>query len=218
MNFTELLLGIFIGLVTGGISSFIVWFIVFHVIVPHIEFSDCISKVIDENGEPTYRIKIENSGRRPAIDLKVNIRYRVKASAGAKPFSWLVTYIPFSKDRREQIPFLNPVRNKAKAMREVIPLLINDATFEGNIFPDDVKEQYLMGKLTLEDLFSVGHDHGLQIFVFCYDSFSGTRKIFKSKVYTASDIRPGKFQRYGLGIAQKALHSKTHEKELAALS
>jgi len=203
MRFYELLIGIFIGLVTGGISSFIVWFIVYHIIVPHVEFSECISKVPDENGDPTYRIKIENSGRRPAIDIKINIRYRVKAAHDSKPLKWLITYIPFSKDKREQIPYLNPVRHKHKSMREVIPLLINDATFEENVFPDDIREMYLLGKLQLEDLFSIGHDHGLQVFVFCYDSFSGTRKIFKSKIYTLSDIRPGKFERHSLNIASK---------------
>jgi hypothetical protein len=213
MNFWELLVGIFIGLVTGGISSFIVWFIVYHVLVPRIEFSDCISKIAGHDGEPVYRIKFENSGRRPAIDIKINIRYGVKRTHN-KHHRWMVTYIPFSKDRREQIPFLNPLGKNQKGMREVIPLLINDTTFEENTFPDKIRAQYELGKLTLEDLFSVGHEHGLQVFVFCYDSFSGTRKIFKSKVYTASDIKQGKFERNGLKIAAKALYMKEVEKVL----
>jgi hypothetical protein len=210
MNFWELLVGIFIGLISGGVSSFIVWFIVYHVLVPRIEFSDHISKITGHDGEPVYRIKFENCGRRPAIDIRINIRYGVKRTQN-KHHRWIVTYIPFSKDRREQIPFLNPVDKNKKGMREVIPLLINDTTFDENTFPEDIRERYEVGKLRLEDLFAEGHEHGIQVFVFCYDSFSGTRKIFKSKVYGLSDIRPGKFEKNSLKVAAKALHERAME-------
>lgn len=96
----------------------------------------------------------------------------------------------------------------------MIPLLINDATYEEHGFPDEAKARYELGKLTLEDLFSEEHEYGLQVFVFCYDSFSGTRKIFKSKVYKASDIKQGKFERNGLRIAKKTQHKKETAKAL----
>ena len=55
---------------------------------------------------------------------------------------------------------------------------------------------------TLEELMNAGSDSTLQVIGFGYDSFSGTRKVFESKIYTINDIKLGKFDKNSLNILQ----------------
>lgn len=198
----QLLIGIIIGIITGGISSYGVWYYVVHILVPKIKFSDHISKTIGSNGNPVYKIKFENCGKRKAIDLQINTRFRVKGLVTNAPHIWKVAYIPYSHDRREQIPFLSPVEKKQNAMRETIPLLLNEAAFNQNIYPEEIRDAYNNQSLTLENLFAMGTIQKLQVNVFCFDEFSGSRKLFTSKVYSLDDIKSGPFERTSLKIVE----------------
>ncbi len=66
------LCNIIIGVATGLVSSFLVWWFLFHFLVPKINFSEKISKSI-ENDKPIYKFKFENAGSRKLIDLQINI-------------------------------------------------------------------------------------------------------------------------------------------------
>jgi len=190
------LCNIIIGVITGLISSFLVWWFLFHFLVPKIKFSEKISKT-KENGKPTYKFKFENSGRRKLIDLQINIRFRVKGLENDP--NWKVVSIPFSKDKNEQIPFLSSAKD-TNAIRELRPLLITDAQFNQDNFPPEIVEKFGNQTLSLEDLFELGTEQRLQINIFCYDEFSGTRKLFSSKNYKRDDILEGKFDKNSLNI------------------
>jgi len=191
------LCNIIIGVITGLISSFLVWWFLFHFLVPKIKFSEKISKT-KENGKPTYKFKFENAGSRKLIDLQINIRFRVKGLENDP--NWKVISIPFSKDKNQQIPFLNPAKDK-NAIRELRPLLITDAQFKDN-FPTNIVEKFENQTPSLEDLFELGTEQRLQINIFCYDEFSGTRKLFSSKNYEKNDIVEGKFDKNSLNIVK----------------
>ena len=50
-----------------------------------------------------------------------------------------------------------------------------------------------------------GSDYKLFIFAYGYDSFSGTRKMFRSKAYQLDDIIEGKFKRDSLQIVEQII-------------
>lgn len=59
---------------------------------------------------------------------------------------------------------------------------------------------------TLSDVLSLGKEATVQIHVFGYDSFSGTRRHFESKLYRNGDIRLGRYK--GLDVVKNdKIHS-----------
>ena len=43
----------------------------------------------------------------------------------------------------------------------------------------------------------------LELIAFGFDSFSGARKMFRSKRYTLADIKDGGFSKVGLGVVER---------------
>ncbi len=192
------IVGIIIGIVTGAISSFGIWWLISRWLVPKIKFSEQISKTT-QNGKTIYKFKFENAGRRKLLDLQLNIRFRVKGLENDS--SWKAVSIPFTKDKNEQIPVLSPI--KQRGIRELRELLIFDAKFNQPCFPENIITKFENESLTLEELFELGTEAQLQIHIFCFDGYSGTRKGLTSKTYGKKDITEGKFSKDSLDIAKK---------------
>ena len=206
MNFWELLIGILVGIVTNLIA----WWILFHLIVPNLKFSPKISKLTVENSKfdksgYRYRIKFENSGKRPIIDVDITARLRIKA-LGKFKHNWQIFYLPLKSDgsSTKSIPKIYPITNQNK-LRHIIRLYINSKPeeFDLPVFPDSIRKKIRRQDLTLEDLLDAGSATTLEIQAFGYDQFSGTRKLFQSKRYQLSDIVFGGFDTKGLSVIPK---------------
>jgi hypothetical protein len=215
----EFLFGFVLGIATNLLS----WWILSHLIVPRISFSPQISKTRthktqgDQSGYK-YRVKIENSGRRAAIDVEIIARLRVKGIGGFPKTNWHIVNIPLSThgDKSYRIPRILPVK-KGLARRHTLRLLINEVEeFRTSlIYPEAIRKKAEEGTLLLEDLLTLGSAANLQILVFAYDEFSGARKLFVSKRYTCGDIKEGPFDRKGLEV--KELPTKEQGNEEADL-
>jgi len=172
--FMELLLGIPLGI----LASLLAWYILFHVIQPSIGFYGGVSKHEYENSG-SYRIKFENIGNRTIIDLEVFIRFRVRGIGRFKK-NWNIAELETSVKR--------------------LPILIKGGDRIVRIFPDkteifleerwgqEINDRYNAGCLSLEDILTLGEKSQLRVYVFGFDEFSGSRRLFRSKWYQLEDI------------------------------
>jgi len=67
-------------------------------------------------------------------------------------------------------------------------------SFQRKAYPEEVRRKFEEKSLLLEDVLSLGHDTKLRVVVFGFDSFSGARRIFESKLYAVDDIKEGHFK------------------------
>src|SRR5690606_28147105 len=120
------------------------------------------------------RIKLRNTGKRNAIDLKIIVR--VSAWRIGKRDLWTHFNI---RHNTEFTPILQPKGDK----------LINVCYFDG--YPIEVTDR--VTKFTRErinsitsfaDLFKMGERVNIKVYVFGYDEFSGSRIVRRSKAYT----------------------------------
>lgn len=203
LNFLELILGFILGVLT----NFAVWAIFAFYFIPDICFSPSISKKkialteTDRSGY-RYRFRIENSGTRDVIDIELMARLSVLIKG-----HWNTIYIPLSPDGSPnyRMPILEPVRKDGIGRRRTIFLYTNstDVLKDWSIFPTELRKKAREQTLLLEDLMSAGKAARLQIFAYCYDGFSGTRKLFRSKIYMIEDIIEGRFDPKGLSVVSK---------------
>lgn len=190
LNVTELFISNLLGLFIGLGTSFFSWWVLFHVLVPKVEFSDAISRTPRRNGSGhSYRLKLMNTGRRAVIGLEIFVRvtYKIPNTTNTTGI-----YIPVRSDGESklEIPRLNPKANRLIYLR---PNLVS--TFRtSTIYSQAFRERAAKGKLTIEDVLALGTAAKLKVYVSGYDEFSGARKVFVSKDYTVSDTISGWFK------------------------
>ena len=201
--------GFIFGFAAGLAINLLSWWILFHHIVPRIEFSSVLSKLPNSIGENDYSgfrysIKLQNGGRRGIIDVELAATLRI---AGLTE-NIEVIQIPWSPDRekRAHIIRLAPIKPGVKAAR-VLRLFINSVEQFHNrqIYPEDIQRKAEQRALLFEDLLGLGTRAWLEISAFGYDEFSGARKLFVSKSYTLPDIKAGQFQTQGLDVVEPDL-------------
>jgi hypothetical protein len=174
-----------IGFILGIIASFLVWYLVYHIIVPKIEFFPNIYKQRSNENHSGFRYvaKIKNVGKRDIIDVEIFIKLRIKGLYH-KQSLWKGIYIPVDDER---IPKIKSQKDDTK--RTAVQMCLSKIkAISTKSFPDEVKEKLNNETLLLEDLLRLGNERELQIFVFGYDPYSGSRKMFESKVYGMNDI------------------------------
>lgn len=177
---------IIIGFILGIIASILAWYILFHKIVPKVNFSDKVYKQPTEENPSGFRylIKFQNIGRRKIIDIEYFAKLRIKGIYSHRINSWKAIYIPFDDNRIPQVR--SHRKDHKRIILQLCPTLINDIAKRS--LPEDVKQKLRNETILLEDLMEFGRESELQIFGFGYDSFSGSRKVFESKIYRRSDI------------------------------
>lgn len=184
------LLNNFVGLLLGIAGSLLAWWILFHCIVPKIQFSDSLSKLptTDENCGWKYRFKIQNIGKRDLLDTQILARLSILGLQF--PNSWSVVKIPLDWTAlRDEIPRISKRQNR------VCRIFFNRARElqDSAIFPEDIRAKAADNSLLLEELLALGSKASVRIYVFGYDEFSGSRKLFVSKPYRITDIKEGSY-------------------------
>jgi len=188
----DLLISNIVGLIIGLFTSFLTWWILFHAIVPKIEFAKDISKLPtdDDSSGSRYRIKFANVGKRALVDIQVLARFSIKGLT--RPGNWVTINIPleWNGDTKAEMPRLTKKNNR------VLRLFISHALDlkRSTLYSQEIHDKANAETLTLEDLFSLGTESSLIIWVFGYDEFSGSRKLFRSQDYKITDIKEGRFK------------------------
>jgi len=179
------LLSTLVGVPFGIAASFAAWYIVFRGFVPKFKFSDEINKVpgLVAGEPPRYRVKFINVGWRDAIDVDVYSRLRIRNLSQVPEYlnTWTIVTLSSDTTHEPKVP--------KGGSRMVVLGLDETAELEKPMF-----KRALDGRATtLENLFSLGKEAELVVWVLAYDEFSGARKGFISKHYHLDDIREGRF-------------------------
>ena len=177
MHLLDTVLSVILGLAT----SFAFFYWQFHLVVPQVRFSEKISKLATEDGGIRYRIKYENCGRRAMIEVTLLARLRVKGIRSDRQLNWGVATIPMES----VTPRVESV--KKSRLRHVPELELRKTEFD-RTFPQSLIERVRDGAVPLEDLLRIGTQAELRVYLFAYDEFSGSRKVFESKVYGSEDV------------------------------
>jgi hypothetical protein len=180
----ETLIAIAISIPLGIICSMIAWWVVAHYFSPELLFSPSISKLPDPASASgyRYRVKLKNPGRRDIIDIQLKARLYVQGVRPEFPKTWSIVPMPVSV---ESFPVLPPGDGN-----RVITLVAEKLRLEEqSVMPQSVVERVT----SLEDAFKMKSKVNLRITIFGYDRFSGARRLFESKRYTADDIKDGPF-------------------------
>ena len=189
MTFFFFLLSFVIGILTGFLS----WKIVTKVFVPQIEISDFISKSLDPSNKQTkYRIKIVNTGRRPAFEFNIiaEIRFRQK-----DPTSNGNTQIMRIGINTVPLAYLGIGKGRTMNLKtELIP------KEHRRHLPEEFQERLGRNeRIPLEEILDVlGEDSRIRVYIMCSDGVSGNRKYFVSKDLSKSDITNDKFHPDGV--------------------
>jgi hypothetical protein len=99
---------------------------------------------------------------------------------------------------------LTPKKEGNTGWNRRISLKINDdefiKSFDKTYFSDQIKAQAAEKMLRLEDILSITSNASIRIHVSAMDSFSGSRKVFRSKNYKLEDVVYGKYERSSLQL------------------
>lgn len=196
----EILLGAILGLLT----NLFVWWLYARRIVPRARFSDKIAVGRGHGGRPTYSIRIENAGRRPAVDCKVSCRVAIRGLPGDAPTRWRAVYVPLS-DRGEvetTIPWLVPARrgSRYRITLRLRPNLIGTTLVDPWSFDRSTLRTLRRKTLTMHDVLALGKEAYAQLHFSGTDAVSGTRRGFLSPLYRLDSLTDGEFARDGMNI------------------
>lgn len=160
-------------------------------IVPKIEFANDISKLPDNEGGASwrYRIKFKNTGSRALVDVQVIARLSIKGLTHPKNWTNITLPVNWSGESKVEVPRLSKKNNR------IIRLFISHSHVlrKSPTFPPEIRNKANNEQLLLEDIYLLGADTKLVIWVFGYDEFSGSRKLFRSPDYFLANIKEGHF-------------------------
>ncbi len=178
------------------LASFVFWMLTFVITHTKIIFSTKIEKSLFEkhqDGDPIYRVRIMNIGRRDLIDISYTAKVEIYIN-GRKRTSYL------SLGDEQTVPiFKGKDRKKKKKYSTYMPgIYVSDVArqeFSKAIYDPIIREEAKKDTLTLDDLLNVyGECLTIILFVTGNDRLTGARKTFVSKEYTRKDIIEGRFR------------------------
>lgn len=200
-------IGLITGAVTGFLTNLLAWWILTHYFVPRIEFSSSISKMPtpqtpEDRSGYRYRVRLQNSGRRNVIDVEIAARLLITGLSRHSKELRGVVEIPQKADGTTNWGISRMLPARKGGTHPVMFLHINSALElrEWRMFPEQIRGKSKEKILVLEDLLRLGEEATIRYRAFCYDEFSGARKVFFSKPYTFHDIKEGLFEEGGLDI------------------
>jgi hypothetical protein len=111
------------GYIIGVLTSITAWYVLYHRIVPSLEFFPEIykSKTDENQSGYKYRVRFRNNGSREIIDLELFAKLRIKGLSPSSPTTWRAIYIPIDDSR---IPRLKSQKGTNK--RIAVQLLISE--------------------------------------------------------------------------------------------
>lgn len=181
------------GAILGIGASYVAWYINFHRIRPHANFSIEIAKRQFGYRTTVYQVAFENAGRRRMVDINIVVRIGIKNYKGAG--GWAYHAI---KTNASQIPDLS----SGEERRRLVRVFDSREKIQFVDVPSRSIRKAMEACTSLEELLALGEDGNVQVHVFGYDEFSGTRRHLPSKKYKIHDIRTGKFS--GLDVVQES--------------
>lgn len=141
------------------------------------------------------------------IDSTVIVRLQIKGLKTYQLNNWQNIYLPTSTSDYKNIAIIRPKRKNGGGVVREIKAYDCDY-FQKNIFSNEIREASKNKTLTLEDILKLGSNARLRIMLLGYDEYSGSRKLFLSKVYTINDIKKGLYEKNSVNIKENLEDAK----------
>ena len=181
----------------GILASAIVWFITSKVSRVKIEFPIELMGDSDPCDESKYHYNIEviNKGKGELIDLHMQAKITIKGADKKNP--GLSCFALLNLDYFCHFPSLpyRGAKDKFGSRRcsgRLIYAINMDGAYEEFkkiFYTDSIIEKAKNHTLQLDDIFCAYPNAEIQFYLFGYDSFTGARKMYKSKYYRKTNIR-----------------------------
>lgn len=195
---------IIVGVITGVIASWIAWWVLYHIGSPKIGISENIKKRRTQNRKSGYYYQFKFGNLKNSSDA-VDISIGAKIYLPGVPKNGMTNIYNIPVDGKYQFELVPNSGNKPGWARQ-ISLLLDDEDFnkifDKTFFSTDLKEKAKNKLLILEDILSITPKAFIRIYISAMDSFTGSRKVFRSKDYYLSDIKYGSYERYSLDLVE----------------
>ena len=157
-------------------GSLAAWWILYHLVVPDIVFGANITKEPFPDAPSGYRycVRLHNRGPRRVIDVRPIVRFRIKGIL-SNPNHWKNMDLAIDDTTCVSIP--------SRSFRDFFVFPERTTWFQTSLLPESVRNAARDNRLSLEELLELQHECYIQVYVFCYDSWSGARKLYSSKRY-----------------------------------
>lgn len=186
-----------VGMVTGILASLIAWWISYRLLAPKLAFSDKIKKSPTENTNVGYyyQFKLGNLRKHTAA---MDISLRVALYLPEFPVKNVTNIYTIPTDAADLFE-ISPNKKGDVGWSKRISLNIYSDDFlkhfNSTYFTDEFKDLLRLKSHLLEDLLSITPNAFVKVFVSAANSYSGSRRLFKSINYRISDIVEGKYER-----------------------
>jgi hypothetical protein len=184
----ELVVSTLLSVPVGIVTSFVFWWWLARRLAPRVGWSSALvvppEWALTGTDHDLVRVKIVNAGRRDAIDLQISAQLRIPRKVDAVGSPLFIVELPTS------VPWLPRLRRGSYRYIRLCPDRIPAE--------EQARLRFADGRPALgQDLpTTLARTPGaaIRLYVFAYDSFSGSRKIFVSPDYTADLVVRGAFQ------------------------
>ena len=212
------------------LSSAIFWLLTFVITRTKVIFAEVIEQSMVEScpdGDPMYRIRIMNIGKRNLLEIDYCAKIRILNDPVLK------TYTTFYMDLENDVtrPLMygrgQSRKNRPREKRKndyyyfsgTFRIVMNDGLRHSLLMspyiPDMIRKEAENGTLTLDDLLKeCGEGVEITFYVRGTDSVTGARKVFESREYSVRDIRLGKYQSWSKGLKHPRLTGNGRKKKM----
>lgn len=176
----------FFSFALGVFASLLAWWLLFHGITPNIAFSQylVVSDSAFTPGKEHVRLRMTNIGHRDIIDLEAAAEWAVKGIISTRPNNFIIVQISSGSDRIHRLRAGHNT-NTGDPGRYIMSLYLSK--MDVSSIPKSVRhmleEKIKNENVSIYDLFAIGKESHIRIYLYGSDPVSGTRKLFTTRYY-----------------------------------
>lgn len=184
-----------LGIVLGLLSSILFWYVTTKILTPKLSVSNSLERSDDREGKPRYRFTLRNEGHRDAVDVRVKCTLFSHGWARGASDEIAIVDIPVAVGQIDVMPgrrwplFKTAARPLDILGDRIVSLQLNNVSeFQKGKLTTSDRARLENADMRLEDLMSLGTGSFLNVVVYGFDRFSGSRNVYSERYYFGNDI------------------------------
>jgi hypothetical protein len=190
MDWPSILIGFALGLV-GGL---IVWWITTKFFTAKLSVSSQVERTGDALGNPRYRFTLANKSHRDAVDVIVKCTMFSQGWANGPTGEIATIDLPVSVGQIDVMPARQYFSSRGRRLLDLVGDRIitlelrNISSFQKAKLDAACRQRIDSGEVTLEELLDLGKNSFVNVVVYGFDRFSGSRSVYAERYYQRADI------------------------------
>jgi hypothetical protein len=185
-----------LGILLGFIGSVILWYITTKVLTPRLSVSTTLEMTRDPAGGLRYRFSLRNESHRDAVDVIVKCTLFSEGWASGPPDEIATIDIPVSVGQIDVMPGRRYFWSSSKSRLldrvgdRFVTLYVRDISeFQKSKLNAETQRQLKHGEIGLKELLDLGRESFVNVVVYGFDRFSGSRNVYSERYFRNDDIR-----------------------------